>query len=215
MANTSNIQILQDGPRNVVVKLIGIIDTSDVAAAGTIGASGFTTTLGSPNITFVAGALVPTVGQYLTFGDAAATFAANTYVVSITDATHIVVSSNALKTNAAAAVTITGVAGVAVLLDPTKLSGLGGNSGSTVNNLIVDYISYNVESPLAVNLYWEGTTNTLINTLVNSGDDMDYVSFGGLWNNAPGKTGEILYTTQGWSTGAILSYNITLECRKS
>jgi hypothetical protein len=33
MANYTNIQLLQDGPRNVIIKLTGILDTSDVAAA--------------------------------------------------------------------------------------------------------------------------------------------------------------------------------------
>ena len=42
----------------------------------------------------------------MTFSDGTASFPANTYIVSITDATHIVVSNNAKKDNAAAAVTI-------------------------------------------------------------------------------------------------------------
>jgi hypothetical protein len=216
MANTSNVQIVQDGPRNVVVKLVGIVDTSDVAATGTIGASGFTTTIGSNVITFVAGALVPTVGQYITFSDTTTTFNANTYITGIVSATSITVSNVAKATNAAAAITITGTAGAVVYIDPAKLSTLDSNNQQVPTNLIVDYVSYNIEAPLAVNIFWEATSNVLLNTLVNSGDDMDYRSFGGMWNNAgAGKTGRLVYTTQGWTAAAILSYNITLECRKS
>jgi len=89
MANVTTIQTLVDGPRNVVLKLSGIVDTSDVSVTGTIGASGFTTTTGSKTVSFVAGALVPTVGQFLTFGDTAATFVAGTYVTSIISETVI------------------------------------------------------------------------------------------------------------------------------
>ena len=213
MANLVNIQTLIDGPRNVVIKLTGVLDTSEVAATGVIGASGFTTTLGSRTVDFVAGALLPTVGQYVTFGDTAATFVAGTYITSVVSATQVIMSTPALKNNAAAAVTITGTAGAVVALDPTFLSPLGGNSGLPAN-LIIDKVSYNVEAGLAVNLYWEATTNQLIDTLVNSGDDLEFEKFGGLWNNAgTGKTGRIVYNTQGWS--GVLSYNVILECRKS
>ena len=101
-----------------------------------------------------------------------------------------------------------------VLLDPATLSSMGENLG-LANRLVIDKVSYNVESPLAVNLYWDATTPILINSLVNSGDDLEYKRFGGLWNNSGvGITGKISYTTQGWSVGAILSFNIILECRK-
>lgn len=214
MANITTHQLLVDGPRNVVIKLSGIVDTSDVAATGTIGASGFTTSTGSYTVTFVAGALAPTVGQFLTFGDAAATFVAGTYVTSIISATSITVSNPALKINAAAAVTITGTAGAVVLLDPAKLTALDHN-GTLATRLVIDHIDYNVEPLLTVNLYWEATANTLIQSLVNSGDEIDYKKVGGAWNNAgAGITGKILYTTQGWSASAVLSYTAILHCRK-
>jgi len=214
MANISTQQLLVDGPRNVVIKLSGIVDTSDVAVTGTIGASGFTTTTGSKTVVFVAGALVPTLGQYLTFGDTAATFVAGTYVTSIISATSITVSNAALKDNAAAAVTITGTTGVVVLLDPAKLSALDHN-GTLATRLIIDHIDYNVEPLLTVNLYWETTANTFIHSLVNSGDEIDYKKVGGLWNNAgAGITGKLVYSTQGWSASALLSYTVILHCRK-
>ena len=214
MANITTQQLLVDGPRNVVLKLSGIVDTSDVSVTGTIGASGFTTTTGSKTVSFVAGALVPTVGQFLTFGDTAATFVAGTYVTSIISATSITVSTAALKDNAAAAVTITGTTGSVVLLDPSKLSGVDCD-GTLPTRLIIDHIDFNVEAGLTVNLYWDATAPTFIHSLVNSGDDLDYKHFGGLWNNAgAGITGRILYNTQGWSASAILSYTVVLHCRK-
>jgi hypothetical protein len=33
MANSVSIQILEDGPRNLIIKLVGIVDTANVAAA--------------------------------------------------------------------------------------------------------------------------------------------------------------------------------------
>jgi hypothetical protein len=208
-------QILNDGPRNVTIKVTGSIDTSDVAASGTIGASGLTTTTGSPNITFVAGGLLPTLGQYVTFGDSAATFVAGTYIIAITDATHIVVSNNALKDNAAAAVTITGTAGVVVVLDPAKLSAIDNAFGTLPTAVRVDKVSYNVEATLGVKLLWEATANQVAFEIVNSGDDICAGVYGGITNNAgTGKTGKLVLSTQGWASSAVLSFTIILECVK-
>lgn len=212
MANVVTTQILVDGPDNVVVKLEGIIDTSDVAATGQIGASGFTTTTGLKTIAFVAGALVPTIGQYLTFSDSAATFVVGTYVTGITDATHITVSTAALKDNAAAAVTITGTAGAIVVVDPALLSNMIFTTKAT--KLRIDKVMYNVEDTLGVILFWEATANTRIEELVGRGK-MDFRRFGGLTNNAgAGVTGKIVATTQGWATSAILSFSLILELKK-
>lgn len=136
MANIVTTQILEDGPRNVVVKLTGTLDTSDVT----------TTTL----------------------------------------------------------------------LDPATLSTLDGlTPGITPTRLKIQKISYNIETGLAVNLYWDATAPVLIASLVTSGDDLKFKKFGGLWNNGgAGVTGLITFTTQGWSTGAILSFNVILECTK-
>lgn len=137
MANITSITTLVDGPRNVVVKLTGILDTADIGATA--------------------------------------------------------------------------------LITPATLSSLGDNLG-TPTKLIIDKLSYNVESPLAVNLFWTATTPILIASLVNSGDDLEFKDFGGVYNTTPaaaGVTGAIEYTTTGWSAGAVLSFNVILECRKS
>jgi hypothetical protein len=213
--NVVNTQIIVDGPRNVVVKIEGVLDTSDVAASGQIGSAGFTTTEGSPNVAFTAGALLPTQGQYCTFGDSAATFVAGTYIVSITDATHVVMSTNALKDNAAAAVTITGTAGAIVILDPAKLSVIDSVGDVLPTKVRIDMISYNVEASLAVRLFWEATANKRIVEIVNSGDDICSYRYGGLQNNAgSGVTGKIVLTTQGWASSAVVSFTVVLECVK-
>lgn len=134
MANVTNIQILEDGPRNVVVKLDGILDTSDITST--------------------------------------------------------------------------------TLVDPALLSPIDA-AGTLPTRLIIDKISYNMEQGLAANLYWDATTPVLIASMVSSGDDLEFKKFGGIYNNAgAGVTGKITYTTQGWSAGAILSFNVILEMRK-
>jgi hypothetical protein len=136
MANITNIQILNDGPRNVVVKAVGILDTSDVS--------------------------------------------------------------------------------LTTLIDPSTLSKLGFDSTSPApTRLIIDKISYNVEAGLAVNLFWDATSDVLITSLVSSGDDIFMKEYGGIYNTeAAGATGSILYSTSGWSASAVLSYTVILECRK-
>jgi len=209
MANIVRRQILEDGPRNTIIKIAGILDTSDIAATGEIGASGFTTTAGSRNVAFVAGALVPTVGQYVTFSDTAATFVAGTYITAVTDATHIVVSTAALKDNAAAAVAITGTAGAIVILDPAFLEQIGAREG-LANRLAVVEIEYTVEAALAVYLYFEATANALIAPLQGWGELEPCVPINNI--EATGVTGKIVLSTQGQA--GTLSFTVLLCVKK-
>jgi len=134
MANITAIQTLVDGPRNVVIKLTGILDTADIA---------------------------------------------NT-----------------------------------TLIDPATLSGLD-DYGTKGTRLVLDHIDFNVESALAVNLFWDATTPILIASLTNSGEELCFKKVGGLTNNAgAGINGKLLYATQGWSAAAILSFTVVLHCRK-
>ena len=215
MSNSITVQTLVDGEKNVVIKVDGVVDTSDIAATGTIGASGFTTTTGSPNITFVAGALVPTLGQYVTFSDGTTTFPAGTYITAITDATHIVVSNNATHTNAAAAVTITGTTGNIVLLDPAKLSPVWDNY-KLATKLRIDKIVYDIEDLLSVNLFWNATADVPIWHLIGRGKvEFDRHYGGGIQNNAgAGVDGKIELATQGWSASAVLTFSFIMECTK-
>lgn len=199
--NVLTSQILVDGPRNTVVKIVGVLDTSDVAATGTIGASGFTTTTGSNAITFVAGALLPTLGQYVTFGDSAATFVAGTYITSIIDATHITVNNVALKNNAAAAVTITGTAGAVVIADPAVLSDMVDSTETKATKLRIDKIQFTGSDALLANLYWKATVSVAAFSVTESAD-LCFKKIGGLQNNAgTGVNGQITLSTSGWGSG--------------
>jgi hypothetical protein len=64
-------------------------------------------------------------------------------------------------------------------------------------------------------LFFDATSDAFIIELgENQSGYHDYTSFGGLPNNAgSGKTGDIMFTTVGHSTGD--TYTITLEMRKS
>ena len=201
-----------DGPHNYILKLVGTLDTSDIAATGTIGASGFTTVIGSNVVSFVAGALVPIAGQYLTFGDGTTTFNTGTYVLTVVSATQITVSNVAKATNTAAAITITGSAGAIVIADPNQVSA---PPYSKCSGFILDRATYMIEQLLEVRLDWEATVNQRLLNFVGSGHTPDYKRFGGMPNNAgAGKTGKVLLSTQGWSASGLLSFTMTLEFTK-
>ena len=67
---------------------------------------------------------------------------------------------------------------------------------------------------MSVQLFLDATTNVLLAELAESSNGhMDFKDFGGLPNNAgSGKTGDILFTTKGHSSGD--TYSITLEMTK-
>ncbi len=211
--NIVTTQLLVDGPRNAVVKIVGILDTADVSQTGQIGASGFTTTIGSKTIAFVAGTLLPTLGQYVTFSDGTTTFPAGTYITGIIDATHITVNNAALANNAAAAITITGTAGPIVIVDPALLGYMDNANQQTASQVRIDRILYTVEEGLDVRLEWEATSNVYIIDLVKAGHQ-ELWQFGGYQNNAgAGKTGKILLATEGWTSG-VKEFTITLHLVK-
>ena len=213
MANAITIQTIVDGPRNTVIKVEGVLDTSDIVATGNIGASGFTTTIGSPIVTFVAGTLIPTPGQYVTFSDGTTTFPLTAYILSVTDATHFVMSSNALANNAAAAITITGTAGSIVIADPSLMASIDGGRTKALKYRI-NRLMFTVEDALELRLAWGATVPVRIETLQGRGD-MKYNSFNGVVNNAgAGVNGTILLSSQGWVASSILSFSLILELIK-
>ena len=206
-------QVIIDGSQNTVIKIVGVLDTSDVATTGTIGASGFTTTTGLYTIAFVAGALLPTLGQYVTFGDSAATFVAGTYITAITDATHITVSNPALKDNAAAAVTITGTAGAIVVADPAVLSDMVDSTKTKATKLKIKELTFATSDALLVNLYWKATASVPAVSVTQSGE-LEFCDFGGLQNNAgAGINGQITLDTSGWGSGTKI-FTLILELVK-
>ena len=135
MANSVQIQTLVDSERNLVVKLVGILDTSNVSLA----------TLIDP-----------------------ATIAA--------------VNASGLNSQ-----------------QPTKVA--------------IKKVTYTVEDGLAVNLYWDATTDVPIWRFVGRGKVMGE-QIGFLQNNAgAGITGKVLYDTDGYSSGS-LSFSLLIECIK-
>jgi len=67
---------------------------------------------------------------------------------------------------------------------------------------------------MSVQMFLDATSNVLLAELAESSNGhMDFKEFGGLSNNAgSGKTGDILFTTKGHSSGD--TYSITLEMVK-
>ena len=67
---------------------------------------------------------------------------------------------------------------------------------------------------MSVQLFFDATSNVLLAELAESSNGhMDFKDFGGLPNNAgSGKTGDILFTTKGHSSGD--TYSIVLEMIK-
>ena len=134
MANEVTVQIIQDGPRNVVLKGSGVLDTSDLLQG--------------------------------------------------------------------------------VLVDPALLAGIDNTGTLKAAKLRLLRVIFNVESGLAVNMWWDATTPVRIEDLTGQGHK-EFAAFGGLPNNAgAGVTGKILYATQGFAVGSILSYTFTLELVK-
>lgn len=94
------------------------------------------------------------------------------------------------------------------------VSALATNSrGVSCSEVRVMRISHSVVG-MSVQLFLNATSNVLLMELAESSNGhMDFKDFGGLPNNAgSGKTGDILFTTKGHSSGD--TYSITLEMVK-
>ena len=67
---------------------------------------------------------------------------------------------------------------------------------------------------MSVQLFFDATSNVLLMELAESSNGhMDFKDFSGITNNAgSGKTGDILFTTKGHSSGD--TYSIVLEMHK-
>ena len=101
-----------------------------------------------------------------------------------------------------------------VLVDPAALAGIDNTGLVKAKELAIERIVFNVEPPLAFELWWDATTPIRIGDLTAQGHK-EYADFQGLPNQAgAGKTGKILYSSQGWSTGAILSISMVMRLRK-
>ena len=94
------------------------------------------------------------------------------------------------------------------------VSALTSNSAGTACSVVwVLRVSHAIVG-MSVQLFLDATSNVLLMELAESSNGhMDFKDFGGLPNNAgSGKTGDILLTTKGHSSGD--TYSITLEMIK-
>jgi hypothetical protein len=73
-------------------------------------------------------------------------------------------------------------------------------------------IKYDVTGVGVVVLSWDGASPTPFLTLSGSADHVDYSDFGGLHDDNPNPTGNILLSTLGFDVGSV--YNITLDLIK-
>jgi hypothetical protein len=135
MANVTSVQTLVDSERNLVIKLVGILDTSNVS--------------------------------------------------------------------------------LATLIDPALLASVNasGLNSQKPTKVAIKKVNYDVEDGLAVNLYWNATTDVPIWRFTGRGC-VNAEQFGFLQNNAgTGVDGKVLYDTDGYSSGT-LSFSMTIECIK-
>ena len=101
------------------------------------------------------------------------------------------------------------------LLDPATLasvnaSGLNSQKAST---LAIETVTFDIEDGLVVNFYWDADTDVPI-WYFSGRDKMNMEFTGFLQNNAgAGKTGKILYDTNGWTSGT-KSFSMVIQCIK-
>ena len=87
-----------------------------------------------------------------------------------------------------------------------------GEKGATCTGVTIDRIHF-VNDGMKVQILWDATSNVEAYKLLDTEGYYDFSSFGGLQNNAgSGKTGDILFTTKGHSSGD--TYSIVLELVK-
>ena len=94
------------------------------------------------------------------------------------------------------------------------VSALAANSeGASCSEVRVMRVSHAIVG-MSVQMFLDATSNVLLTELAESSNGhMDFQDFGGLSNNAgSGKTGDILFTTKGHSSGD--TYSIVLEMIK-
>ena len=203
MANAFTYQILEDGPRNHIVKVVGIIDTADIALAATPITCGIT--ISSPTVTQATTTSI-VVGQRVT----GTGIPANTYIIAVSAGVGFTLSQNATVTNATASLTLGG----AVLFDPAVLSKVDDFGTGLATQGRINRAVFTIEPLLECRLYWDATTPVII-TDIGGSAHQEYHKFGGLQNKAgAGKNGMITLVTQGWTASAVLSFNLVLEIVK-
>jgi hypothetical protein len=135
MANSTSIQLLDDGPRNTVLKFEGVLDTADLTST--------------------------------------------------------------------------------TVVDPAVQSPIDTGTGLKAVKYVLQYVDYNVEDTLSLNLFWDATVQQRIDEYTGRGIS-DYTRFGGIPNNAgAGVTGKLNATTEGWAAAKILSFTAIIHLKKT
>jgi hypothetical protein len=109
----------------------------------------------------------------------------------------------------------TGNVSLSTLIDPALVAAVNasGLNSQQPTKVAIKKINYDVEDGLAVNLYWNATTDVPIWRFTGRGC-VNAEQFGFLQNNAgTGVDGKVLYDTDGYSSGT-LSFSMTIECIK-
>src|SRR5574341_823420 len=92
-----------------------------------------------------------------------------------------------------------------LLVDMSALNGMTGINTTAPTALMVKEIEYSVDSTLEVRLWWDATTDVPIAILTGQGNFCPPVP---IRNDAgAGKTGDIMYSTQGWAAATNLSFS--------
>ena len=101
------------------------------------------------------------------------------------------------------------------LLDPATLTSVNtsGLNSQKAETLAIKKVTFDIEDGLAVNLYWDADSDVPIWRFTGRAmANAEFIGF--LQNNAgAGKTGKILYDTDGYSSG-VLSFSLLIECIK-
>jgi hypothetical protein len=104
---------------------------------------------------------------------------------------------------------------LATLLDPATLTSINtsGLNPQKASTLAIESVTFDIEDGLVVNLYWDADVDVPI-WYFSGRDKMNMEFTGFLQNNAgTGKTGKILYDTNGWTAGS-KSFSMTIQCIK-
>lgn len=96
------------------------------------------------------------------------------------------------------------------LVTKVDISGLTLSNGQACTCTRIEEIQYSIQGMSSVRLYWDHTTDDVIDVLPVGNGFRDYVDQGGLSDpQSSGGTGDILLTTNGQVSGG--TYDITLS----
>jgi hypothetical protein len=100
-----------------------------------------------------------------------------------------------------------------LLIDPAVLQGMDNTGALKAATFRVKEVLYSIQDGLAVQFLWNAATPVQFLDIAGRGK-MDFNEFGGLKNPlAAGANGQILFSTQGWSTGTV-NFTVLLKLEK-